>query len=736
MIEEKSALIRELSLIFALLCFLLLLFGNVPTSLVPVIIIIFLSGLAWSAMRTDASAKMDLILTNVGAVCIFVWLINALLHSYLGYKEIVLILLKSAGFLVAIFCFCSATPYYRTYIIFLSVPLALGAVLYTQRAVLSGIFLLGVFFCWLALLKIRFAQSLRFIESSSRQKWGFLIVPLVSCALVILCASFVFFALHAPYLKKIGFFDASELPNTGDLESLEKEYYSKQAIFQEQALKMAVSLTNSDDRSEMMKMISLMERETPEVIETETTHQGLKSLFNTPGPGEEKGDGEEVTHTLNEYAEIKGTINVMRESDKLMSKAREEKAQLYQAVSLLLSLGSLRVAPTEKAITVAGNRLNRNVDALGGLEDQQDDLLKRAKDLKQWQVYKTFLKQVRLLKTQLEAAPVSIQSDFLNTISSIEEIQTGEDVRKTLEGISRLKQQYPAEQKYSRKLDDILALRVDMYLAQKENEILTRFSDAGVSEETLKKIQESLKKLIAAPDLDPQLRKNERVVAEESEKLVSQLHQAAVEMGIPKNEEQLLINEVQALKKVLMSESKKEQVQVKRSLKEVEVKKLQVQASREQFYAFLRFLPLIFLILICLFCIFFAYQFFMIARKKRQIIAELNNPRSFILNLYANMQCIISVFGMRQKEQLPPLLGAYSIAGTYGVCVDEFVNFCEKFEEARYSRHALSSNDALSALESYNLFLEVLFKHNKVMTRFKKVFLSILGAVPLKIVSA
>ena len=737
MFEENTPLVRELSLVFLLLCLLLFIPGKAFFPLLPVIPIVFFAGLTWSVLGKWNTRLGETIITNIGAIGIFVWFVYALSHSYFGYKEVLLILLKSVIFLITVFCFCASTPRYRTYIVFLSTLLCVGAVLYSQHStILSGVCLLGVFFCWLVLMKVRFVQVFSFTASNSQQWWRFLVIPGIIFAAVVLCASFVIFVLRTPYLKKVGFFDSADLADTGELEALEKEYYFAQDAFQGQASQLALNSDVSDDRHSMMKMVSIMvNEEHSEVQEVEQAEQGLKSLLRTPGLGDEKGKGDEITHALDHYAEIKSTINVMHQSDKIMQKVRDQGVDFFKGVSMLVSLGAMRFSSSRKDITAASKRLDNNIDALGASESRQTDLKEQAKDLKQWRVFWSFLKQIRLLKAQLDSASVSIQSDFIKAISRIEDIQTVEDVRVALKEVARLKQEYPAAQNYSRKLDEIMSLRLEMFLAQKEHELMAKLEEAGASPNTLGQVRKNLEELLKAPSLKPESRRGEDIIIAQTDKLAAQIQKAAAEAEIPEKIGSQLLNETQGLKNVLMSEAKKEQVRVKRLLKLEEAKKLQAKAPFPLRKIILLVLGIL-LFLLCVFSGFFIYRLFMTLRARGKLVSDYANPRSFIVNLYANMQRIITVFGMRQQEELPPLLCASYIGGKYGISVNDFVVFSKKFEEARYSQHVLTLEDASGALKAYNSFLDILLQQVKILKRFQRIFFSVLGGIPLKIIHA
>jgi len=726
MFEEDLPLLRELSLIFLLSCALLFIPGRAFFSLLPLIPLAFFAGLVWSLLNKKDLRLADIIITNLGAIGILVWFVFALSHSYFGYKEVLMILIKSTIFLAAVFCFCAANERYRTYILFLSVLICVGAILYSQRTlVLSGISLLVVFFCWLVLMKLRFLQFFGF-KKANTQQWGrSLMIPGIVCAAVMVCGTFVFSVISTPYLKKMGFFDSPDLTDTGELESLEKEYYSAQDAFQTKASQFALNSPENFDRRGMMKLASLTVKDNSEVQEVAKADQGLKSLLHTPGPGDEKGEGSDVTHALGKYTELKSTINVVRQSDKMIQQIRDQNATFFQAVSMLISLGSMRFSSTHKDIASAGRRIDAKIEKLNISPDKKEDLKEQAADLKAWRIYGSFLKQIRLLKAQLNSASAGIRRDFNNAVSQIENIQGTEDIRQALKEISRLKQEHPKNKNYSRRLDEIMALRMEMVLAIKEEELINQLGSSGAPEETIERVKKKLE------DLRKEDSRNEESVASKTNELSQEVKKAAEQTAIPEDTENKLLNEIEGIKKILMTEVKKEEVQAKREEEEKAAKLQEKKVLRWKTFSWLFWI--IILLLLCVSLVYFFYRLFVTWRERARLLAAYANPRLFIVNLYGNLRRIIVIFGMRQKDELPPLYQAVYLGNEYGICVQNIIFFSEKFEEAWYSGHKMLPVDAANSLDAYNKFLDIIWCKANPITRFNRIFLSILSGVPLKI---
>jgi hypothetical protein len=107
------------------------------------------------------------------------------------------------------------------------------------------------------------------------------------------------------------------------------------------------------------------------------------------------------------------------------------------------------------------------------------------------------------------------------------------------------------------------------------------------------------------------------------------------------------------------------------------------------------------------------------------------DPRGFIIKLYDNTRKILTIFQLPYKEPITPLSYARLIQESYSLEDSPLVNLTVKFEEARYSSHILTKEDAVLALEKYNNFLKTLFSRHSKATLFIKYCRSILHRTPL-----
>lgn len=147
-------------------------------------------------------------------------------------------------------------------------------------------------------------------------------------------------------------------------------------------------------------------------------------------------------------------------------------------------------------------------------------------------------------------------------------------------------------------------------------------------------------------------------------------------------------------------------------------------------YMVIKLLFFLFLCTVAMFGVFFILT----QKRKNDLRNSLDkNPSEFIVNLYDNTKKILAVFNLTYKEGVTPLFYAELVQKSCSIKNDLFLRFTAKFEEARYSHHVLTVNDASLALNDYNDFLKVLFKRHTKLSLFIKYCLILLSRSPLLI---
>lgn len=140
-----------------------------------------------------------------------------------------------------------------------------------------------------------------------------------------------------------------------------------------------------------------------------------------------------------------------------------------------------------------------------------------------------------------------------------------------------------------------------------------------------------------------------------------------------------------------------------------------------------KIISFLFLILVTVFFI----LYFMTKHKKDKLLSLYNNPREFIISLYENIKAIFNIFGNRVQGVIPPLAYANLIEKRYSMENNLFLRLTVKFEEAKYSKHTLGSEDVNQALNDYNNILKAVCADYNKPSLFFRYCLSLLRRRPL-----
>lgn len=108
----------------------------------------------------------------------------------------------------------------------------------------------------------------------------------------------------------------------------------------------------------------------------------------------------------------------------------------------------------------------------------------------------------------------------------------------------------------------------------------------------------------------------------------------------------------------------------------------------------------------------FSILYFLTLRQKKRLVSLCGKPNEYIISLYENAKALLMIFGVRPAYATPPRSYAELTQSRLPIKTDLFSSLTLRFEEAKYSRHMLSPEDGVSALNDYNNFLKELFCAN------------------------
>lgn len=310
--EEKDRyLLLELIMTGLLLLSLFLLFGGnlVLYRLVSIFIIALGFFFSWQ-MRSGSYPWLGslVVLTVIGVAF---WMVYSFLASSLLYKEVIVICVKGLFFLLAALSFHVFDASYMNYVQLLSIPLFLCTPLviesYADPLVIlfNSLYLVG----WLFILRLKFFKFFRKPTGEILQNFKYTALPII----VTLCIGLLFSGLmvfNLP-LKKMtagGLFRFEGEGGQESLSELEESYYELENQLLNKLPENIPVQETTENKFALLGMLDYLLKESSTIMEVDRADLGLVSYFKTPGPGLEKGEGEEVLVLLKSYTDIKTEI--------------------------------------------------------------------------------------------------------------------------------------------------------------------------------------------------------------------------------------------------------------------------------------------------------------------------------------------------------------------------------------------------------------------------------------------
>jgi len=547
-----------------------------------------LGGFYFSWFMRERSSHLSRYLVNAGAIVILAWMIHALLNSTLFYSEIILICIKGAVFFEVIMSFNAADRRYLAYSQAISLPLFMYCPLitggYNESLLIST---LGFILCWLAILRLEFYEAFNkpLSEISFEHNNSFSLLIIISLISLVL-SGVVFFKFP---LKKVVKSSYLESINAQARETqLEKEFDDSQTKIINNINNLISEQDFIDDKYAILGLLDPLIKESSTIMEVEKAELGLKSYLKSPGPGIEKGEGEETTVILKEYVDKKSEINIKAAEDAIMQNLKKDLLNIKDRASIAGLANKIQNSSSNQQVLEYAKKLEEAVEGSSFNNQIKKELTVLLNKLKEWKIFS--LNHIGIFFAEEKSQPLK------------------EEEPKPA----------PAEEKQPKKLK-----------------------------------------------VHPQ--------------------KAGVSFNIMQSAS--LFNSI--------------------------------------FFTMLPFAGTIILIL-------FFVLYFLTKKEKMKLIAlSKDSPRELIINLYDNLKALLVIFDAASEEQLFPLLYAELIEKKYAVTDNSFLKFSVKFEEAKYSRHALQPADAVSVLQDYNHFLKILFQNYNKLSLIFRYFVTLLYRKPI-----
>lgn len=119
-------------------------------------------------------------------------------------------------------------------------------------------------------------------------------------------------------------------------------------------------------------------------------------------------------------------------------------------------------------------------------------------------------------------------------------------------------------------------------------------------------------------------------------------------------------------------------------------------------------------------------------KKKKSLFTLLSDdPRAFIIGAYENARRFIAVTGTTDNRSSSPFAYARAVEEKYKIKNGLFLRLTDTYQEAKFSSHALSRENASSFLKDYNELIKKILNHHETTQRSWFILLSLCKRLPL-----
>lgn len=709
-----------LELILTLFLLILVIFLTeiiLPFRLKQYLIVGLICGFSFSWFNRKKVSHEIKYFTTIGAIGVFGWLVYSILNSSFLYKEVIVICLKAALILEVILSFNSCIPPFLDYIQALSVPLFMSHPLFIKDYSPSFIILtLGYSICWFAIFKVKFYGFLN-PEKQKRFKRFNSVYLSVILFLVSIFSAWMFFS-YVPLgkIKKGGF-----LSETGEggletgLDDLETEYYDLRDNVQKKTTNLIPRFDSTEEQYEILELINKLIKDSRYIILVEKAKSELLSRLKTPGLGLEKKDAEELIFLMNKYLDKKVTFNLRKSEEKIRDSLHKNRLKIKDVISVLLRISKALYSNSYKQASNYENEIKRIIDNSSISDTGKKELKELLGQLKDWKNFEMYRQKSASLSKKIESLDERLRKEMAGLLSEIEEAERLSELKETVNKAESLKEANPQlPEDIVKEMKEASDLKSEVLLSQESNLLKEKLEQSGLSED---KVQELKEKIEAIRDTE-----NDQQFSED----LSEFQETIEGNQVDVSQE---TKELADLKTYILGEEKKAEDLAQEQAEAASEEEGQAPARRYwlRLIIFILSALLILGIFITLIILYFLTE-----KKKNELKLSLNkNPGEFIVKLYENMKRILGLFNLSYKEFLAPLYYAELVQKKYSIRDNLFLRFTARFEEAKYSRHILGSDVAVSALNDYNNFLEILFSHYNRPSLFAKYCLALVRRTPL-----
>lgn len=672
-------------------------------------IFILCAGLIFSWRINLEPSFMVKVATGVCIVGVLIWAAYSILNTSFFYKEILLILIKTVLIFEVILSFNAFLS--LGYMQSLGLTVFMAAPLFISGFNLLTAVLISVFFIfWFVLIRIKFYVYYRDEENSPRGL-KILAAPLIILAVCAIFSWLIFAKFTLGEYKKGGLFPEDGIGGTADSGNTLDDYYKLQDQLQDKIMNLIPRLDSSDQQHEMLLYLQSLIKESSYVMEVERAEQGLISRLNTPGPGLDPGELEGIVFLLKSYLDKKQIINPQSSKAHMMDMLKKQSYGFLERLSILSKVNQIQYGSSRDQVQSQAHILREAINNSAAQSSAKDDLKDEADRLSSWRELALYRNKKRLLEKQLSLiTDASLEQQMMKLVSDICNTEDFAELKQLRDVASASMSQEPVK-KVSGQIEELVDLKIDMLLNEKIGKLEEKIASSGLENEQQ---QELLKLLEEVRD------------AQGKQELMDVLS---------KIEDTLKLNSLDLASETALLSNLSLPEPVAGSEVSVQAEDRPANSS-ESLDTHKRLMHIALVLSIIIFSLvastFLVFYFLNYSKRRIFIEAYRNNPREFIINLYANARIILRIFGLRGQEFLVPLIYAELAKNRYGIS-NNFLTLTTIFEEAKYSRHALNVEQANQALGCYNMFIKEFVPRHKWLPRFFKCLKAFLSQKPLLI---
>ncbi|MFH1641016.1 MAG: hypothetical protein ABIA66_03515 [Candidatus Omnitrophota bacterium] len=614
---------------------------------------------AWY-MREKEQPATKYFLT-VGALSVLVWFIVSVANSTLLYKDVVLICIKGLIFIEVVLSFdIHLLPYMQL----LCIPLYMCFPFFFQGQMEPLLMLIAFFniLAWFILLKMKLYN---FLNVPLSKIWSRRHIPILSLVILLLLSLslgwILFIGLRLDSMRKGGLFLVEEIDLKGSSSQTEQTFYDLQDKLIKEMSDVIEERPSLQDKYEMMNQLDVLVKKTEDSKQVRKAATGLVSHLKIAGPGLKEVTEKTTLTILKEYVNAIIKYQLNKKEETMRKSLQKTPLDIKRGMTTSALVKKMNSSSSPEEVAKHEKELQKTIQSASintKLKKERMDLVRKMKEWKSFELSKW------------EALALSREKMPLPQEKEQKKVKYKDYAKATL--VTR--PLTPEQQDLIAQAEALKEMIPPESLTPEQQELIAQ--------------AEVLKEMVTPPPLTP-----------EQQELIAQA-EALKATSTPEllNLEQSLTEEQSEFKPRLVKRSKAEDALERRLL----------LISRLIWKLFILFL-LILLILIGLF-IWLLVLYFRTQKRKKEIMALYDShPNEFIIHLNENIKGVLALFGLPCKKTMPPLHYADFIEGKCLIENKIFKRFTIKFEEAKYSRHILKSEDALTALYGYNGLLKTLF---------------------------